>query len=164
MNNLNHAYYNSPIGLIHVIASNSAIARCSFVKQKSEIEHLTPFLNRVLEQFDEYFQGRRLEFNLALTTGGTNFQRKVWQALQSIPYGTTITYKELAEMIDQVKAIRAVASANAKNPISLIIPCHRVIGSDGKLHGYGGGLEKKGWLIDFENKYRIKQESEKALK
>ncbi len=101
-------------------------------------------------QLDEYFSGQRKKFSLPLNFAGTDFQVKVWQGLQAIPYGSTRSYKEQAEMIGRPKAIRAVARANAENRIAIIIPCHRVIGSDGKLVGYGGGLWRKQYLLDLE--------------
>lgn len=101
-------------------------------------------------QLDEYFGGRCGEFNLPLDLQGTEFQKRVWAELQKIPFGKTVTYKELALRLGDVKAIRAVGTANGANPVSLIVPCHRVIGSDGSLVGYGGGLWRKKWLLQHE--------------
>lgn len=109
---------------------------------------------RVLKkQLKEYFKGTRKEFTLPLISQGTEFQQAVWQALRKIPYGTTISYMEQAKLLNNQGAVRAVANADASNRIAIIIPCHRVIGSDGSLTGYGGGLEKKQWLIDHEKRY-----------
>ena len=105
-------------------------------------------------QLADYFAGRRTTFNLALdreALGGTPFQRRVWQELEKIPYGATISYGELAKRIDNPAAVRAVGLANGKNPISIIVPCHRVIGANGSLTGYGGGMERKRWLLDLES-------------
>jgi methylated-DNA-[protein]-cysteine S-methyltransferase len=104
----------------------------------------------VKRQLKEYFDGTRRTFDLALLPEGTAFQKMVWEALRDIPYGTTISYQELANRIGAEKAVRAVGAANGANPIPIIIPCHRVIGSDGSLTGYGGGIERKQWLLDHE--------------
>jgi methylated-DNA-[protein]-cysteine S-methyltransferase len=105
---------------------------------------------RVAEQLGAYFAGELTRFELRLSTGGTAFQRRVWAALQSIPYGTTVAYSELAAEIGQPRAVRAVGAANGRNPISIVIPCHRVVGADGSLTGYGGGLARKRWLLEHE--------------
>ena len=102
------------------------------------------------EQLCEYFEGQRQQFDIPLKLQGTNFQQQVWQELVKIPYGTTISYAELARRVGQPTASRAVGSANARNPVSLIVPCHRVIGADGRLTGYAGGTETKQWLLDWE--------------
>lgn len=104
-------------------------------------------------QLEEYFKGIRKEFDLQLLTPGTEFQQLVWKELLNIPYGTTRSYQEQAEALNKPGSIRAVANANGMNRISIIIPCHRVIGSDGSLTGYGGGLKRKKWLLDHEKKY-----------
>ncbi len=150
-------YYNSPIGTIEIVSSNTSIRGCNFVKDnlRTPSKKIPLIMNQALEQLKGYFEGILQDFNLQLELKGTEFQLKVWNELQKIPFGQIITYKELAEKIGNEKAIRAVGSANAKNPISIIIPCHRVIGSDGKLRGYGGGIEKKKWLIDFESQSEI---------
>ena len=110
-----------------------------------------PFcLKTCLKQIDEYFSGKRKEFLLKLDPQGTNFQKLVWQQLEKIPYGAVVSYGEIASVIGKPKACRAVGSANGRNPIAIIIPCHRVIGSDGRLTGYGGGLWRKEWLIEHE--------------
>ena len=110
-------------------------------------------LRRLKRQLKEYFKGTRKEFTISLLTPGTEFQKSAWEVLKKIPYGTTISYHEQARLINNEGAVRAVANANASNPVAIIIPCHRVIGSDGSLIGYGGGLNKKRWLIDHERKY-----------
>jgi AraC family transcriptional regulator of adaptative response/methylated-DNA-[protein]-cysteine methyltransferase len=110
-------------------------------------------LRALRKQLKEYFRGKRKEFSLSLITPGTDFQQTVWNHLKKIPYGSTISYLEQAEQLENKKAARAVASANGANRVAIIIPCHRVIGSDGTLIGYGGGLERKKWLIDHEKKY-----------
>jgi AraC family transcriptional regulator, regulatory protein of adaptative response / methylated-DNA-[protein]-cysteine methyltransferase len=112
-------------------------------------------LKRTKKELQEYFAGTRKEFTIKLQTPGTEFRNHVWQVLQDIPYGKTLSYKEQAIAIENPKAIRAVASANAQNRIAIIIPCHRVIGADGSLTGYAGGLHRKKWLLDFESKTKM---------
>ncbi len=144
-------YFKSPIGYIELVSSDTSVLKCIFVENKGETSKNMPLIMiEALEQLENYFLGKLQVFNLSLNLLGTDFQVKVWNELQIIPLGQTITYKELANRIGNKNAIRAVGSANAKNPISIIVPCHRVIGSDGKLRGYGGGIEKKKWLIAFE--------------
>lgn len=112
----------------------------------------TPLLDEAAKQLEEYFKGERREFQLPLNPQGTAFQKQVWQALCQIPYGETRSYKDIAEMIGNPKACRAVGGANNKNPIMIVIPCHRVIGANGKLVGYGGGLNIKEYLLNIESK------------
>ncbi len=104
------------------------------------------------QELDEYFEGKRKEFTVPLFTPGTEFQQLVWKVLQTIPYGSTLSYKKQSIAVNKPNAVRAVANANGMNRISIIIPCHRVIGSDGNLTGYGGGLWRKKWLLDFEKR------------
>ena len=110
-------------------------------------------LKDLREQLDEYFEGKRREFSVPLITPGTEFQQAVWKKLVNIPYGTTRSYQEQAVSLNRPDSVRAVANANGMNRISIVIPCHRVIGADGRLTGYGGGLKRKKWLIDHERKY-----------
>jgi methylated-DNA-[protein]-cysteine S-methyltransferase len=110
-------------------------------------------LGPAFAQVDEYFQGERCEFTTCLSVRGTDFQKEVWRRLVAIPYGETATYSELARAVGRPKAGRAVGQANHRNPISIIIPCHRVIGNDGRLVGYGGGLWRKKWLLAHEKKW-----------
>lgn len=110
----------------------------------------TELIRKAYVQLTEYFEGRRQTFDLPLAPEGTAFQQRVWQALQAIPYGQTRTYKQIAEAVGNVKAVRAVGMANNRNPLLVVIPCHRVIGSDGKLVGYASGIEKKEWLLRLE--------------
>jgi len=116
---------------------------------QSAVRDTTRF-TEVKRQLKEYFDGTRRTFDLTLLPEGTAFQKMVWDALRDIPYGTTISYQELANRIGAEKAVRAVGAANGANPIPIIIPCHRVIGADGSLTGYGGGIERKRWLLDLE--------------
>jgi methylated-DNA-[protein]-cysteine S-methyltransferase len=110
-------------------------------------------LTAAREQLNEYFAGKRKHFELPLALEGTAFQRRVWEALTGIPFGTTISYAELARRVAMPKAMRAVGAANGRNPISIVVPCHRVIGADGSLTGYGGGLPRKRWLLELEGTY-----------
>lgn len=110
-------------------------------------------MQSAVKQLQQYFEGNLAEFDLKIIPEGSNFQQKVWQALREIPFGKTCSYLELAKKLGDVKAIRAVAAANGKNPLWVIVPCHRVIGSDGSLTGYAGGLYRKQWLLNHENNY-----------
>ena len=153
--NLYTAYYNSPVGQLKLQCSDKFIKTVSFVY--SEITD-TPtsghkLLQTLARQLDEYFAGKRRQFHLPLNQDGTEFQMKVWDLLSKIPYGKTISYNELARQYGDLKAIRAVASANGRNNLTIIVPCHRVIGSDKSLVGYGGGLWRKKWLLDHEAKH-----------
>lgn len=114
----------------------------------------TPLLKKTALQIKEYFGGKRKKFTIPLAMHGTEFQMAVWQALQNIPYGETCSYKDIAVQTGRPKAVRAVGMANHRNPVSIIVPCHRVIGSNGKLVGYGGGLPLKKYLLDLERKNR----------
>ncbi|KAF0153577.1 MAG: methylated-DNA--protein-cysteineS-methyltransferase [Ignavibacteria bacterium] len=147
-------YFNSPIGLIEIFGSDESIKRVSFVEEKFDSEFLTnDYVKNCALQLDEYFYGGRKEFELNLNPNGTEFQKKVWNELLKIPFGYTKSYLFIAKMLGDQLAIRAAAKANGQNPISIIIPCHRVIGSDGSLTGYAGGLWRKKWLLEHEQKY-----------
>lgn len=165
---LNYVIIDTVMGKISIAASTTGIVSVEFgeidfsaiaEKMKLILEHTsTPLLDNCVKQLDEYFAGRRREFSLPLHLIGTKFQLKVWNTLRSIPYGTTISYKEEAIMLGNVKAVRAVAQANGANPIPIIIPCHRVINSDGTLGGYSSGVDKKQILLKLEAS-NIKQKS-----
>ncbi|MEO6812977.1 MAG: methylated-DNA--[protein]-cysteine S-methyltransferase [Ginsengibacter sp.] len=155
-------YYNSPVGILEIHAENGFINEINFLQ--NEVEQLSEInedaldkngqiLKKCAEQLDEYFLGKRIEFNLPLQQHGTEFQLKVWNELLNIPFGETINYLTLAKRIGNLKSIRAVGTANGRNNISIVVPCHRVIGSDGSLTGYSGGLWRKQWLLEHENKY-----------
>jgi len=111
----------------------------------------TPLIKKTAAQIEEYLNGKRKKFSLPLAMRGTSFQTDVWRALQTIPYGETRSYKQIAELVNRPKAVRAVGMANHRNPISIIVPCHRVIGHNGSLTGYGGGLPLKRYLLELEN-------------
>lgn len=158
MSKLETAYYNSPIGTTKIVGNENGIQSISLLDEKIESTLNVPScLQKCITQLDEYFNGDRTEFNLKLNPQGTGFQQKVWKELLTIPFNKTRTYLEQTKAIGDVKAIRAVASANGKNPIAIVIPCHRVIGSDGALTGYAGGLWRKKWLLEHENP--VKQQS-----
>ena len=145
-----HTIYHSPIGDIELSGDENGIISLYFCDNSESNQKIPSCLLEGYQQLDAYFNGERKEFTLKLNLQGTDFQKEVWQKLIEIPPGTTITYLGLAIMLGDKKKIRAVGKANALNPISIIIPCHRVIGSNGKLIGYGGGLWRKQWLLEFE--------------
>jgi len=149
-------YYQSPVGCLRLTANDKALTALQLLKDvscesKSEIPS-NVIIQQTCKQLDEYFAGKRKTFELPLNPAGTPFQQKVWSALQQIPYGKTISYAQLAQSVDNPKACRAVGSANGKNPIIIIIPCHRVINADGRLGGFACGLEVKKQLLDLEQK------------
>jgi len=155
---MNYVYVNSPIGKLLIAGDDSAIRLISF-PNRAEVEPgwiatSTGVLDNAARQLREYFDGRRVEFDLPLAPEGTAFQRDVWQKLCEIPYGSTISYGELARRVGNPKASRAVGAANGQNPIPIVIPCHRVIGSNGSLTGFGGGIDMKRRLLDFEAGFR----------
>lgn len=148
-------YFRSPIGTIKISGNEDGIRSVIFMDENMETSNNIPeFFKPCLVQLGEYFKGAREKFNLKLNRGGTDFQNSVWNELEKIPFGKTRTYMEQTKCLGDIKAIRAVASANGKNPISIIIPCHRVIGSDGSLTGYAGGIWRKKWLLEHENPNR----------
>jgi methylated-DNA-[protein]-cysteine S-methyltransferase len=147
-------YYHSPVGQLKIAGTADYISEVTFhdVTQKSEgkKKHLPPLLIQCLEQLIHYFNGEIRIFNLPINQEGTPFQNTVWSELAAIPYGKTISYLDLAIRTGDPKATRAVANANGKNNVAIIIPCHRVIGSNGELTGYAGGLWRKKWLLELE--------------
>jgi methylated-DNA-[protein]-cysteine S-methyltransferase len=145
-----YGYYESPIGLLVVVCTKEWLLSVEFVDKKSSQVKSNFLMEKVLKQLDQYFKGERKDFDVPLFLGGTPFQNQVWNELQKIPYGETFSYKELAVKLGNKKATRAVGNANGKNLISIIIPCHRVIGSNKKLTGYAGGLDRKKWLLEHE--------------
>ena len=155
-------YYKTPIGIAEIIGDKNGIQSITILDDDSISDELlkttTPeVLQECVTQLEEYFKGKRASFNLIVNPKGTPFQKKVWKALLDIPYGKTRTYLQQSKFLGDVKAIRAVASANGKNPLWIVIPCHRVIGSDGSLTGYAGGIWRKKWLLAHENP--VKQQS-----
>lgn len=147
-------YYKSPLGPIEIVGAQDNILSLGFVEDMLQGDAELPFcLKACLKQIDEYFKGKRKEFLLNLEPLGTDFQKRVWQQLRKISFGETVSYGDIANAIDNPNASRAVGNANRINPICIIIPCHRVIGSDGSLTGYGGGLWRKEWLLKHESGY-----------
>jgi len=146
-------YINSPLGITKIIGDQDGIAVISVADAGSEdISAAIPeVLREAVSQLEEYFAGKRTDFNLKLNPKGTEFQQKVWKSLLEIPYGKTVSYMDQTKKLGDVKAIRAVASANGKNPLWIVVPCHRVIGTNGSLTGYAGGLSRKKWLLEHEN-------------
>jgi len=138
---------------IEVQKGEKQLARLRRLLQAESISGTNAHLKSLSTQLSEYFAGRRCDFDLALVLAGTPFQRSAWEGLRAIPYGETISYQEEARRIGRPTAVRAVARANGDNPISIVIPCHRVIGKNGKLVGYGGGLWRKQWLLDLEREH-----------
>ncbi|WP_066499497.1 methylated-DNA--[protein]-cysteine S-methyltransferase [Abyssisolibacter fermentans] len=147
-----YGYYRSVIGLIEIICTENEVISVIFVDSPNYETKENKIVKEVINQLDEYFNGKRKIFNLPLKVDGTKFQNETWYELLKIPYGTTITYKDMAIALGNPKASRAVGNANGKNKIWIIIPCHRVIGAKGKLTGYAGGIERKKWLIEHEIK------------
>lgn len=144
------AYYESPLGLLKIICHQECIIAIHFTEQQDEPPNPNAITKLCQLQLEEYFSGKRREFDLPLNQSGTAFQQKVWELLLQIPYGKTISYLALSKQYGDPKAIRAIASANGKNNLPIIVPCHRVIGSNQSLTGYSGGLWRKQWLLTHE--------------
>ncbi|MDB2385229.1 methylated-DNA--[protein]-cysteine S-methyltransferase [Polaribacter sp.] len=155
---MSSAYYKSPIGTAKITGDQDGIQSINIIEDDIETSNNVPVcLQDCVSQLEEYFTKNRKNFNLKLNPKGTEFQQKVWKELQEIPFGKTTTYLQQSKNLGNIKAIRAVASANGKNPLCIVIPCHRVIGSDGSLTGYAGGIWRKKWLLQHEN--ALKQHS-----
>jgi methylated-DNA-[protein]-cysteine S-methyltransferase len=150
-------YYRSAAGILEITGTPEGVLSVNFLKTPGRFRKASAVpkaLKECIDQLDEYFKGERSTFSLKLILKGTEFQKKVWRRLLEIPFGATVSYKTVAEDIGHPKAVRAVGSANGQNRISIIIPCHRVIGHNGELVGYGGGLPRKEWLLLHEQKVR----------
>ena len=155
------AFINSPLGITKIVGDENGVSIICFasssfalgsVLSEGETSKTIPKeLKIAVSQLQEYFEGKRKDFDFKLNPKGTDFQQKVWQGLLEIPFGKTMSYLDLSKKLGDVKAIRAVASANGKNPLWIVVPCHRVIGTDGSLTGYAGGLWRKKWLLEHEN-------------
>lgn len=147
------SYYQSPIGWVEVVTDQDSVLEITFVEEKGmEAGDMPPILQKAMKQLEEYFVGKRKVFDLKLKLNGTEFQQKVWQQLMEVPYGKTSGYGEIARCIGNEKASRAVGGANNKNRLPIVIPCHRIIGADGSMIGYAGGLWRKEWLLEHEKK------------
>ncbi|SEL87546.1 methylated-DNA-[protein]-cysteine S-methyltransferase [Maribacter orientalis] len=149
------AYINTPLGVAKITGSSEGLSSVIVLDSEEPLTDVIPeSLEDAVYQLNEYFEGIRTEFQLDLNPEGTEFQKKVWSELQNIPYGRTASYMELSKLIGDPKAIRAVGAANGRNPLWIVVPCHRVIGSDGSLTGYAGGLHRKKWLLDHESPHK----------
>ncbi len=146
------AIYESPFGPIRMDYEGEMLVRLRTVEPTVQTGERTELTNRAMEQLREYFSGQRKQFELPYELRGTEFQKKVWAALEAIPYGQTRSYREIAQAVGNPKAVRAVGAANGKNPMWIVVPCHRVIGADGGLTGYAGGVELKRALLELEQR------------
>lgn len=144
-------YFESPLGWVEVCANDEGVSSIYFVDAPRAKPHNSAITDNAVKQLQEYFAGQRQQFSLPLAPRGTAFQRQVWEQLNGIAYGQTCSYGDIAARLQNPKAMRAVGAANGQNPISIVVPCHRVIGSNGKLTGYAGGVERKAWLLAHEN-------------
>lgn len=144
-------FINSPLGITKIVGDENGISEISVLDEGIISEKIPTILQKAVAELQEYFEGKRNDFTFKINPKGTDFQQNVWQELLHIPFGKTMSYLDLAKKLGDVKAIRAVASANGKNPLWIVVPCHRVIGSDGSLTGYAGGLWRKKWLLEHEN-------------
>ncbi len=147
-------YYHSPVGWLQLVATDNAISGVSFVSEAGESVGNSPMLDLCQQQLGAYFDGTLTKFSVPLRLQGTPFQRRVWEALQTIPFGATWSYSELAQRVGNAKACRAVGGANHRNPIPILVPCHRVVGASGALTGYAGGLARKQALLEHEQRMR----------
>lgn len=146
-------YYESPVGWLCIRSDEEAITEVSFC-DSAQAENRNEYITRCMQELDEYFAGTRKVFQVPLKfVCGTPFQQRCWKALLKVPYGATCSYQKLAEAVGNQKAVRAVGGANHNNPICILVPCHRVIGKNGSLTGYGGGIDKKLYLLELEAKY-----------
>jgi methylated-DNA-[protein]-cysteine S-methyltransferase len=146
-------YYNSPIGLLEIKAHEDMISSVMFAEAQTFETEIVPVLEACVDQLDQYFSGTLNSFSLPVQQQGTPFQQQVWKTLEQIPYGETESYLQVSRRLGNEKSIRAVGAANGRNKLSIIVPCHRVIGSGGELTGYAGGLWRKQWLLEHEQRY-----------
>lgn len=144
-------FIKTPLGIATIMGDESGISVISVAEEGVISECIPTILQDAVTQLNAYFGGTRTDFDFVLNPKGTAFQQKVWKGLLEIPFGKTMSYMDLSKKLGDVKAIRAVASANGKNPLWIVVPCHRVIGTDGSLTGYAGGLWRKKWLLEHEN-------------
>jgi methylated-DNA-[protein]-cysteine S-methyltransferase len=146
----------SPLGALQIEASNRGLTKLAFVDAIPTATSTNPITDEAKQQLQNYFIGKQTSFDVPLDPEGTDFQQSVWCYLATIPYGQTVSYQDVANGIDNPKAVRAVGAANGKNPIAIIVPCHRVIGKDGSLTGYAWGVEAKSWLLQHETDNRLR--------
>ncbi|WP_091407184.1 methylated-DNA--[protein]-cysteine S-methyltransferase [Aquimarina amphilecti] len=152
-------FIETPIGIASITGDENGVSKISIIADKEQVpsDKIPDELKNVVTQLEDYFEGNRTDFNIDLNPSGTDFQKKVWKELSKIPFGKTVSYLDIAKRLGDPKCIRAAATANGKNPLWVVVPCHRVIGSDGSLTGYAGGLWRKKWLLEHENP--VKQQS-----
>ncbi|MGH1486910.1 MAG: methylated-DNA--[protein]-cysteine S-methyltransferase [Cellvibrionaceae bacterium] len=153
-------YINSPVGMVQIRASEKGITHVTFIDEsgvdESDVDKLSDTfetnatIKKCAQQLKEYFYGQRKSFDLPLDWEGTVFQQSIWQSLLDVPFGAVASYSDIATAVNNPKAVRAVGAANGKNPIAIIVPCHRIIGSNGTLTGYAGGMDRKAWLLSHE--------------
>lgn len=143
----------SPLGFLQIKAIEAGITHIDFADERSEADNPHPLIEACKIQLEEYFQGRRQAFDVPLAPQGTDFQKRVWMQLRAIEFGETCSYAAISREIGSPKSHRAVGAANGRNPLSIIVPCHRVIGSNGQLTGYAGGLKRKEWLLRHEQEH-----------
>lgn len=148
------AFIESPLGITKIVGDENGISEISVLSEGQKSVKIPINLKECVLQLREYFEGQRQDFNFKMNPHGTEFQQKVWQELLNIPFGKTMSYLDLSKKLGDVKAIRAVASANGRNPLWIVVPCHRVIGTDGSLTGYAGGLWRKKWLLEHESPFK----------
>ena len=144
-------FITTPLGIAKIMGDEHGISEISILKEGELTTKIPQELQDCVTQLEQYFDGKRTQFDFKINPKGTAFQQKVWQELLNIPFGKTISYLDLSKKLGDPKAIRAAATANGKNPLWIVIPCHRVIGTDGSLTGYAGGLWRKKWLLEHEN-------------
>ena len=153
LSDLNYCYYESPLGFLEISSEGNTLVGLRFVHKMIEhVESQTPFQERVCEQLKDYFFHGLKTFRIEKRVKGTDFQKRIWNYLDGIPYGSTVSYQTIADALNIPSSTRAIATSIGKNPILIVIPCHRVIGIDGSLKGYSGGLNRKAKLLDLENK------------
>lgn len=161
------AFYRSKIGLLEIRGTKREVLSINFVKRKTREsapkKKAPAVIKKCLSQLDEYFKGKRIKFSLKIRLEGTVFQKKVWRQLNQIPFGQTASYKEIAKALGNERVTRAVGGANHANPLGIIIPCHRVIGKNGKLVGYGAGLWRKKWLLKHEKDVSFGKDSKRKF-
>ncbi|EGA91359.1 methylated-DNA--[protein]-cysteine s-methyltransferase (6-o-methylguanine-DNA methyltransferase) [Planococcus donghaensis MPA1U2] len=154
MNHVHQIEFQSPIGIVEITGTDKAIRSILFSEKSDVTMPLSPDSPQVLkdcqQQLEEYFQGQRMDFTFACESAGTEFQQRVWTALTDVPYAETVSYGAIAKAVGSEKAVRAVGNANSKNKLSIVVPCHRIIGANGKLTGYAGTLPRKEWLLRHE--------------
>jgi methylated-DNA-[protein]-cysteine S-methyltransferase len=145
------AFIKTPLGVAKIVGDENGISVISILEEGQITTKIPSVLQEAIQQLQDYFDGNRNDFDFKMNPNGTEFQQRVWQELLNIPFGKTMSYLDLSKKLGDLKAIRAVASANGKNPLWIVVPCHRVIGTDGSLTGYAGGLWRKKWLLAHES-------------